>query len=129
MDRKKQKKGLKVCGHVIFGLPGETKEMMLETVRKSVKWGIDAIKIHPLYVVKNTALAVEYRRGDFTPITQEQYIDVLIEAIEILPSQMIIQRLTAGIGDSTLLAPAWCANKNAQLAAIKRALKKEGYIY
>ncbi len=126
---KSKEKGLKVCGHVIFGLPGETQEMMLQTIETSVAWGIDSIKIHPLYVVKNTALAVDYMRGRFTPITQEAYIDTLLKAFAILPRDMIVQRLTAGIGDSTLLAPAWCANKNAQLAAIRRALASRGLLY
>ena len=127
--KRSKDKGLQVCGHVIFGLPGETREMMLETVAKAIEWGIDAIKIHPLYVVKNTALAVEYHKGRFTPISQEEYIDVLVEAIKMLPPQMMVQRVSAGIGDSTLLAPAWCADKNAQLRAIRKALRAEGLLY
>jgi len=114
---------------VIFGLPGENQEMMLTTVQKAIEWGCDAIKIHPLYVVKNTALAVDYQKGRFTPISQELYIDTLVKAIKMLPRKMIVQRVTAGIGDSTLLAPAWCANKNAQLKAIRNALKNEGFQY
>ena len=127
--KKSKDKGLLVCGHIIFGLPGETKEMMLETVAKAIEWGIDAIKIHPLYVVKNTVLAIEYQKGRFQPISQEEYIATLIEAFEILPSDIVVQRVTAGIGDSTLLAPKWCANKNEQLAAIRKALAAKGYCY
>ncbi len=122
-------KGLKVCGHVIFGLPGENQEMMLTTVQKAVEWGIDSIKIHPLYVVKNTALAVDFLKGRFTPITLEEYVETLQKAFEILPRDMIVQRVTAGIGDSTLLAPAWCADKNAQMRAIRTALAKMGLRY
>ncbi len=127
--KKSKAKGLKVCGHIIFGLPGENRQMMLTTVKKAVEWGIDSIKIHPLYVVKNTALAIEYQKGKFTPISQEEYIETLLEAFEILPHDIIVQRLTAGIGDSTLLAPAWCANKNAQLKAIRAALAARGLRY
>ena len=127
--KRSKDKGLLVCGHVIFGLPEENRSMMLETVAKAVEWGIDAIKIHPLYVVKNTALAIDYQKGKFTPISQEEYIATLLEAFEILPPSVIVQRVTAGIGDSTLLAPTWCANKNAQLAAIRKALYKKGFIY
>ncbi|MFT7861232.1 MAG: TIGR01212 family radical SAM protein, partial [Sulfurimonas sp.] len=57
---KSKKAGLKVCGHLIFGLPGETQEMMLETAKQAYSWGIDSVKYHPLYVVKRTALANEY---------------------------------------------------------------------
>ena len=123
---KSKVKGLNVCGHVIFGLPDETKEMMLETVKKSIEWGIDAIKIHPLYVVKNTALAIDFQKGRFTPISQEEYIETLLEAIELLPQNMIIQRLTAGIDNETLLGPQWCKNKNYQMSVIKKALKCKG---
>ncbi|MRI58234.1 MAG: TIGR01212 family radical SAM protein [Epsilonproteobacteria bacterium] len=126
---KSKKRGLNVCGHVIFGLPGEDRSMMLHTVKKSVEWGIDSIKIHPLYVVRNTALAIEYHKGRFTPITQEEYIATLLEAFEILPRDMIVQRVTAGIGDSTLLAPSWCADKNDQLRAIRAALAARGLRY
>lgn len=127
--RKSKEKGLKVCGHVIFGLPDETPDMMLQTVKKSIEWGIDSIKIHPLYVVKNTALAVDYMKGKFTPISQQTYIETLVEAIKILPKDMVIQRVSAGIGDDTLLAPEWCSDKNDQLHRIRKALRKEGYIY
>ncbi len=127
--QKSKQKGLKVCGHVIFGLPDETPEMMLETVRRSIEWGIDSIKIHPLYVVKNTALAVEYMKNRFTPISQELYIELLVEALKMLPKDIVVQRITAGIDDSTLLAPLWCKNKQEQMLAIRKALKKEGFIY
>ncbi len=127
--KKSKDKGLKVCGHLIFGLPGESQEMMLTTVQKAVEWGIDSVKIHPLYVVKNTALAADFLKGRFTPITLEEYIDTLQKAFEILPRDMIVQRVTAGIGDSTLLAPKWCANKNAQMRAIRAALAKMGLRY
>ena len=122
-------KGLNVCGHVIFGLPDENEQMMLDTVRESIKWGIDSIKIHPLYVVKNTALAVDYLKGKFEPIDEETYIKLLVESIKILPSHISIQRVTAGIGDDSLLAPQWCRNKHEQMKHIRYALKEAGYIY
>jgi len=122
-------KGLKVCGHVIFGLPGENQDMMLKTIEKSIEWGIDSIKIHPLYVVKNTVLAVDFMKGKFQPITKELYIDTLVKAIKILPAYLIVQRVTAGIDDDTLLAPLWCKNKNSLLNEIREALRKEGFIY
>ena len=122
-------KGLKVCGHVIFGLPDENQEMMLKTVEKSIEWGIDSIKIHPLYVVKNTALAVDYFKGNFKPISKELYIDTLVKAIKMLPKDMIVQRVTAGIDDDTLLAPDWCKDKNSLLKDIREALRQEGLIY
>lgn len=126
---KTKKKGLKVCGHVIFGLPGETQKMMLETIKAAVAWGIDAIKIHPLYVVKGTILASEYQSGKFVPISEELYIDTLIKALGILPPNMIVQRVTAGIDDETLLAPEWCKSKPMQMKKIRKALRDAGYLY
>ncbi|WP_456451478.1 TIGR01212 family radical SAM protein [Hydrogenimonas sp.] len=126
---KTKAKGLKVCGHVIFGLPDETEEMMLKTVERSIEWGIDSIKIHPLYVVKNTALAVDYLKGKFTPIDEATYIRLVVEAIKMLPPTLSVQRLTAGINDETLLAPEWCCCKHTQMKHLREALKKAGYIY
>jgi len=122
-------KGLNVCGHVIFGLPDENEEMMLNTVRESIKWGIDSIKIHPLYVVKNTALAADYLHGKFTPIDEATYIKLLVESIRMLPPTISVQRVTAGIEDDSLLSPEWCRNKHQQMKHIRKALKEAGYIY
>jgi len=126
---KAKKKGLHVCGHLIFGLPQEDKEMMLETTRQAYSWGIDSVKYHPLYVVKRTALANEYMRGEFTPIDEESYLEVLLEAIRIKPESISIQRITAGIDDDTLLAPKWCRSKNTQVRNINKALKTLGMKY
>ncbi len=122
-------RGLDVCGHVIFGLPDETDAMMLDTVRQSLAWGIDSIKIHPLYVVKNTALAVDYLKGRFRPIDEARYIRLVVESIAMLPDNVSIQRLTAGINDDTLLAPEWCRCKHTQMKHIRDALKEAGYLY
>ncbi|ADV45936.1 TIGR01212 family radical SAM protein [Nitratifractor salsuginis] len=128
--KKAKDKGLKVCGHLIFGLPGEDKQMMLDSAKAAYDWGIDSVKYHPLYVVKQTLLANEYKRGEFTPITREEYIEVLIEALRLKPADVSIQRMTAGIQDETLLAPDWCGeSKNAQMAVIRKELEKAGFCF
>ncbi len=121
--------GLNVCGHLIFGLPGESPEMMLETARQAYAMGIDSVKYHPLYVVKRTALANEYARGEFVPISEEAYLDVLVEALRMKPLHVSVQRITAGIDNDTLLAPAWCRNRNDQIRNINAALKKVALKY
>lgn len=126
---KSKAKGLNVCGHLIFGLPGEDKTMMLETAKQAYEWGIDSVKYHPLYVVKRTALANEYARGEFKPISEEDYIDVLVKAIAMKPSNVSVQRITAGINDHTLIAPQWCRDKNSQIRHINAALKQVGLKY
>ncbi len=127
--KKAKDAGLNVCGHLIFGLPGETKEMMLQTAKEAYSWGIDSVKYHPLYVVKKTALANEYMRGEFEPITEEDYLDVLSEALVLKPENVSIQRMTAGIDDNSLLAPQWCRNKNQQIRNINAKLKTIGLKY
>jgi len=126
---KSKEAGVNVCGHLIFGLANETEEMMLETSRAAYEWGIDSVKYHPLYVVKRTALANEFTRREFTPITEEQYLEVLVKSIEMKPSRVHVQRVTAGIDDDSLLAPQWCRNKNTQIKNINKALKKVGLKY
>lgn len=127
--RKAKEHGLNVCGHLIFGLPGESKEMMLETAKEAYALGIDSVKYHPLYVVKRTALANEYARGEFEPISEELYLEVLSEALQLKPDKVSVQRISAGIDDETLIAPLWCKNKSGQLKAINDALKKVGLKY
>jgi len=123
-------KGLNVCGHLIFGLPGEDQEMMLSSAKAAYEWGIDSVKYHPLYVVKNTLLANEYKSGKFEPIGREEYIDTLAKAIKLKPDHISIQRVTAGIDDDTLLAPSWCGlPKNEMLVYINKELAREGLIY
>ena len=126
---KSKAKGLNVCGHLIFGLPGEDKAMMLETAKQAYSWGIDSVKYHPLYVVKRTALANEYARREFIPISEEDYMDVLVKAIEMKPSNVSVQRVTAGIDDDTLIAPQWCRDKNRQIRHINAVLKQVGLKY
>ena len=127
--KKTKDRELLVCGHMIFGLPDETQEMMLKGVEESIKLGIDSIKFHPLYVTKNTLLANEYKNGSFSPISEELYIDTLVKSIKMLPENISISRVTAGISDKSLLDPAWCSNKHNQIYNIKQALLKEGLIY
>jgi len=126
---KSKEKGLNVCGHLIFGLPDENKEMMLETSKQAYEWGIDSVKYHPLYVVKKTALANDFSKGKFTPISEEEYLDVLVKSIQMKPSDVSVQRVTAGIDDDSLLSPTWCRNKNKQVKNINKALKPLGLKY
>jgi radical SAM protein (TIGR01212 family) len=126
---KTKDRGLLVCGHMIFGLPDETQEMMLEGTKESINLGIDSIKFHPLYVVKNTLLTKDYKSGKFVPISEEEYIDTLVKSIKMLPPNVSVSRVTAGISDSSLLSPLWCNNKHKQIYNIKQALLNEGLIY
>lgn len=127
--KKTKDRNLLVCGHLVFGLPDENQEMMLKGVEETIKMDVDSIKIHPLYVVKNTLLTNEYKKGRFEPISEEEYIDTLVKAIKMIPDSISLSRITAGISDSTLLSPSWCNNKHRQMHNIKKVLLKEGLVY
>ncbi len=120
---------LNLCAHIIFGLPCEDEEMMISTFEKTLQMGVDSIKFHPLYVVKNTALANDYRAGKFEPISEERYIKVLTRCISALPNSVNVQRVSAGIDDDTLLAPEWCRVKHLQMKKIREALRCVGVNY
>jgi len=126
---KSKKVGLNVCAHLIFGLPDESKEMMLQTSKEAYSWGIDSVKYHPLYVVKRTALGNDFVKGKFIPISEEDYLDVLKKSMQMKPTNVSVQRVTAGIDDDSLLAPDWCRDKNQQIKNINRALKSIGLKY
>ncbi|NPA56065.1 MAG: TIGR01212 family radical SAM protein [Epsilonproteobacteria bacterium] len=112
--------GINVCGHVIYGLPNETKDDYKKTFTDSIALGIDSIKFHPLYVTKNTLLAKKYETGEFVPITQEEYAEILTWSIKHLPKHISIQRITAGV--ENLLAPSWCKNKSKQISYLHKYL-------
>lgn len=126
---KSKKVGLNVCAHLIYGLPDETKEMMLETAKQAYNWDIDSIKYHPLYVVKRTALANDFNLGKFTPISEDDYLEVLVKSLQMKPENISVQRVTAGIDDDSLIAPSWCKDKNTQIRHINKALKPLGLKY
>ena len=126
---KTKKIGLNVCGHLIFGLPGETQQMMLNSVKTSIELGIDSIKFHPLYVVKNTILTKDLLEKRFIPISEKMYIDTLVKSIQMLPKNISVSRVSAGINDDTLLSPMWCKNKHKQIFNIKKALLENNLIY
>ena len=118
---KTKKLGLNVCGHLIYGLPNETRNDWEKTFNDTLKLGIDSIKFHPMYVTKNTLLAKDYEEGRFIPISEKDYIDILVWSIKNLPEDISIQRMTAGIDN--LLAPKWCKNKSTQMSNVIKALK------
>ena len=107
--------------HVILGLPGETEEMMLETV-SYVGRLTDGIKLQLLHVIEGTDLADEYRRGAFETLTLEEYAHILCRCIEILPEDAVICRLTGDGDKRTLIAPLWSADKKRVLNFINRTL-------
>lgn len=116
--------GLNICAHVILGLPGENHEMMLETAQAIASLPIKGVKIHLLYVVKNTAMDALYQKGEYRCLERDEYVEMVIDFLELLPPEMIIQRLTGDPGSSELVAPSWAREKATNLTFIKKRLKE-----
>ena len=129
MFKKTRAKGVKVCAHLIYGLPEETPEMMLYSLDCVLEWGINGIKIHPLYVVNGTRLAKLYKEGRYEPITMECFSDLIVESLQRIPADVVVQRISAGAHDDTLLAPKWCFDKNIQMRYLRDKLKAVGIEY
>ncbi len=113
---------IKICVHLIFGLPGEDKNMMIESVKKVASLRPDQIKFHYLYVTRGTPLADMYASGEYTPISREEYIDVVCDAIELLPPEIVVGRLTGDAELSELIAPTWGVKKTALINDIDKEL-------
>lgn len=112
--------GVQVITHVILGLPGESREEILQSVRYAGERS-DGVKLQLLHVLKGTDLQKDYEAGRFSVLSMEAYIDLLCDCMEILPRDTVIHRLT-GDGDKRLLvAPLWSADKKRVLNAINRA--------
>ncbi len=115
--------GVQVITHVILGLPGESREEILQSVRYAGERS-DGVKLQLLHVLKGTDLQKDYEAGRFSVLSMEAYIDLLCDCVEILPRDTVIHRLT-GDGDKRLLvAPLWSADKKRVLNAINRAFLK-----
>ena len=119
-------RGLRICAHVIFGLPTETVEDMLTTIRALIPLPLDGIKIHALHVVQGTQLAAMYAAENLGFLSQADYVQIVCDALELLPSHIVIQRLTGEAPASELVGPEWTLRKVETLQAITAELRKRG---
>ena len=113
-----------ICVHIIIGLPGESREVILETAREIAGLPVQGIKIHSLLALKGTPLGERYAKGEVALMTREAYVETVCDILEILPPEMVIQRLTADGYRDIFLGPAWAENKLAVLNAIDRELER-----
>ena len=126
--KKLNDKGINVCVHLIMGLPGETKEMMLKSVGEVAKLKPHAIKLHLLHILKGTRLAKMYENKEFKTLTREEYVDIIVDALELLPKETIIQRLTGDGAKDDLIAPLWSLKKFCVLNEIdKEMVRRNSY--
>ena len=115
-------KGIRVCVHIINGLQGETKDMMLETAKLTGKLSHDAVKIHLLHIVKGTGYEKLYNEGKIVPLTKEEYTDIVCSQLRFIPEKTVIERITGDGGRDTLIAPKWSLDKISVLGGIDKEM-------
>lgn len=124
MVKKLRKENIDVVVHIINGLPYETKEEMIETVKYLNKLDIQGIKIHMLHILKNTALEKLYEKEKFPVLTKEEYIDIVIEQLENLRPEIVIHRITGDPKIEELIEPTWLIKKFCVLNDIDKEMVK-----
>jgi radical SAM protein (TIGR01212 family) len=122
----RQYRQLKICLHMIIGLPGEGRKEVLETAQEVARLRPDGLKIHSLYIARNTELEKLYRRGNYEPLSQQDFVQSAADVLEIIPADVIIQRLTGDPNPRELVAPQWSLQKNETLKMIEAELKTRG---
>lgn len=121
---KLRKKNIRICSHIINGLPMETPEMMMESTRAVANLDVQGIKIHLLHLLKGTPMVKQYEKGMLKFLTFDEYISLVCDQLEILPPEMIVHRITGDGPIDLMVGPMWSVNKWEVLNAIDDELKK-----
>ncbi|KAF1304603.1 TIGR01212 family radical SAM protein [Candidatus Enterococcus willemsii] len=122
---KLRKHNIQVCTHLINGLPGETTEMMLENVRRTIiDTDIQGIKLHLLHLMRNTRMIRDYHQGKLQLLSRETYVDIICRQLEMIPQEIVIHRLTGDAPRETLIGPMWSLKKWETLNAIDQKMQK-----
>ena len=119
-------RGLRVCAHIILGLPGETREEMLAMAAELNRLGVDGVKLHLLHVMKGTVLAEMYERGEVTVMGRDDYAGLVCDFLERLDPGILIHRLTGDGGHDNLVAPLWSLKKFEILNLIDAEMERRG---
>ena len=124
--RRLRERGITVIVHVIFGLPGETREDMLETVAwlAGLSPRLDGIKLQLLHILEGTQMAEQYKRDPFPLLTLEEYTDLIVTSLKMLPPETVIHRMTGDGPKSKLIGPTWSADKKRVLNTLTKAIRE-----
>ncbi|MCD6231090.1 TIGR01212 family radical SAM protein [Candidatus Aerophobetes bacterium] len=122
-----RKHKIKICTHIIIGLPYETKDMILETAKKMAHLKIESIKIHPLHIVRRTTLEKLFRQGKYTPLELNTYLDILVDFLAYLWPKTVIQRVGAYCPPNLLVAPLWILERNRVEKELEKRLIEKDY--
>ena len=124
--QKARRLGIKVCTHLIIGLPKETKQDNLMTLDKVLNSGVDGLKLHPLHIVEGSIMAKVWRAGRLDILSLEQYVDIAGDIIRQTPAHILYHRISANARKPTLLAPDWCENHWQSMNAVDHNLRQFG---
>lgn len=116
--------GIKVCVHIINGLPGETYDMMMQTAKEIARIKPFAVKIHNLHIIEGTKISKQYSNGEFSLLSRDDSINLVCDQLEILPSEIVIERLTGDGSAKDLIAPLWSIKKLSVLNDIDKELAR-----
>jgi len=119
-----QQHDLQVCTHLIVGLPTETAQHSLISMSRVLETKPAGIKIHPLHIVKGTQIARQWKKGDYKALSMDEYVDTVVQMVNMAPDDMIFHRLTGTASKELLLAPEWCSKKWLVLNAITSRLNE-----
>lgn len=122
--QKLSERRIPICVHIINGLPGENREMMVETVRRLSQLPLHCIKIHLLHVIKGTKLAEEFLRGEFEEMALTDYVETVCDQLELLPPEVVVQRVTGDGLRESLIAPQWSLKKFVVMNEIDKELRR-----
>lgn len=121
----RKRKSIKICAHVIVGLPNETREEILATAKALGQLKLEGIKIHPLHVIRGTKLEELYQSKSYAPLAFDEYVDLAVDFLEYLSPGTVVQRISADCPEEFLAAPAWMLAKDRVLKAIDEKLLAE----
>lgn len=124
--RRAKSRGLRMCVHIILGLPGETRDEMLSMADELNRLGVNGVKLHLLHVMKGTVLAEMYSRGEVRMLDRDEYAELVCDFLELLDPSVLIHRLTGDGGHNNLIAPLWSLKKFEVLNRIDAELDRRG---
>ena len=125
--KKLKQLGITVIVHIINGLPNETKDDMINTVKFLQNLNIDGIKIHMLHVIKNSPLGSIYLESPFPLLSLEEYVDIVINQLRLLPPNVVIHRITGDADKNELIGPTWTLKKFVVMNEIDKKMRKNNY--
>ena len=122
--RRTKERHIRVCAHVMLGLPGESRTDMMATADLVADLDLDGIKIHPTYVLRGAVLETMYEQGAFAPLEMDAYVGLACDVLERMPERMVVQRITGEAPEGVLVAPGWCLEKHKVLRGIRDELAR-----